>query len=84
MASIAPCQFYMDHARTLLADMERLSRQCVAKGIPLDVLGLALLLERGLQGLPPGDETLFFLAAYLSRCLTGSVPDYREWNPPLH
>lgn len=63
----------VDSARLLLSQIEAVAR---GRGEPAQI---AALLEQALTD----EATLLYLAIYLSRCLTGSVPDYRIWLPLL-
>lgn len=80
MGSAAPKA--VDHARALLGELERESRRSIAQSGEINVPALVEILESGLDDMAHRPATVAFLAAFLSRCLTGSVPDYSFWDPP--
>lgn len=81
MGSVSP-RIKVEFARALLTELERESRSSIAANGEIDVPALAGILDAALDNLAHRDAVVFFLAAYLSRCLTGSVPDHTRWNPP--
>lgn len=70
-------------AQALLAQIERLSRESAAKSGEVDCSVLAQLLDEALDSLAGRQMLLVYLATYLSRCVSGAVPDYRDWLPPI-
>lgn len=66
-----------DAARDLLARLQHESRTMVLECGEVDPGALATLLQAGMDD----PETVRFLAAFLSRCIAGSVPDFRTWHP---
>jgi hypothetical protein len=60
----------------LLAEIEVISRRPT-----LDPVALMQALDDALDDLSTREATLRYLGCYLSRCVTGSVPDYRIWEP---
>lgn len=69
-------------ARFLLATLHHESRTMIRTQGDIDCDSLAAILESSLDDLRTREKTICFLAAYLSRCVTGSVPDYATWHPP--
>lgn len=69
-------------ARALLSEIERLSRESIATSGEIDVTMLADVLDTHLDNLRERQALMRYLAAYLSRCVTKSMPDYRVWSPP--
>lgn len=64
-------------ARALLSTIEGSARTYPNPDIPAIVSAI----DSALDDLRDREATLLFLAAYLSRCLTGSVPDYTIFEP---
>lgn len=69
-------------ARALLSELERQSRKSIAEAGEIDVPVLSEILETALQNQNEREALVAYLAAYLARCLSGSIPDYRLWDPP--
>lgn len=68
--------------RGLLTRLEEESRTMVRVRGEIDPEALGKLLGACLDDPRTHDATIKYLAAYLSRCLAGSVPDFRIWQPP--
>jgi hypothetical protein len=69
------------HGRTLLLGVERLNNQATVKTGEPDVAAAARLITAALQDPERRVEVTAYLAAFLTRCLAGSVPDIRRWDP---
>ena len=70
-------------AKELLAQIERLAHKSAAQGGEVDCVALGVLLDEALDNLASRQILVAYLAAFLARCVSGSVPDYRDWHPPL-
>lgn len=70
-------------ARALIAQIETLSRESIEKAGEVDCSRIAAALDDALDDLSTRPMLMLYLAAYLSRCVTGSVPDHRLWTPPF-
>jgi hypothetical protein len=82
MPAAAPLD-HQQHARDFLAAFELDCRRQIARRGEMDSVALAKLLEDGLDDLAQREQLLLFLAGFLGKCVTGCVPDYRYFEPPL-
>jgi hypothetical protein len=69
-------------ARALLAEIERLAEEAIAHHGEVDVESLAAAIDGALDDMRHREDILRFLGAYLARCIAGSIPDCRVWDPP--
>lgn len=81
-SATTPLSLRGDYGRTLLSELERISKESIARSGEIDIALLTQAIDSALDDLRQRDEVLHFLAAYLGRCLTGSIPDLRRWEPP--
>lgn len=82
MGPVASRTAGLEFCRRLFVDLERESRRSIAQTGEISVPALGVILDAGLDNLAHRDELVAYLSAYLSRCVTGSVPDHRHWEPP--
>lgn len=69
-------------ARALLSELERQAKASIAATGELDARALADIIETHLDNLREREALMRYLGVYLAQGLSGSVPDYRLWNPP--
>lgn len=81
MGSAIPRSFTDDPARSLFVEIETANRLSLARRGTEDVGASFELLEGALDNLLIREAVLRYIAAYLSRTTTGSIPDHRHWIP---
>lgn len=70
-------------AQALLAQIERVSREAASRSAEPDCDALVILLDDALDSLADRRAFLAYIALFLSRCVTGSIPSHRDWLPPI-
>lgn len=78
MGSAMPRPDGYDSARALFTKLETLAT--ARQGEP-HLQAMVEAIDLSLDDMATREATLSYLAAYIARCLSGSVPDTSRWSP---
>jgi hypothetical protein len=83
MGLISPKPITTQPGQALAIAIQNRCREAITRGGEASPHEIAALMGPALADVQQQDATLLYLAAFLGRCMSGSVPDPQVWLPFL-